>query len=247
MHRKSLRLRTRLVLLLAAVATIAAGASALIPAGAGATTNTLAAHTAMTNRDDSSAQGGNWAVDDFTRGVQIFFKGSASSSNCGGTSPCYSYTGKVSDTGHFTTVVGQKSPGFGYLNGNPDPTMAVAVTGAMTGSQTYAFFTTVPVSGASASNVPASNAGDNYNSGEWPELFFPAGTQFWNSAGASQGTLTVPSGGELGTGFFTYTYNAKAGSNHDCPNMTSQWKDASPDSGSAPSSGNILAPDASGC
>jgi hypothetical protein len=32
-----------------------------------------------------------------------------------------------------------------------------------------------------------------------------------------------------------------------CPNMTSQWKDASPDWGGQPVDGNILAPDATGC
>jgi hypothetical protein len=225
---------------------------AMAPGAASGTTTTLSAKTTMTNRDDSSAQpntanGGNWAKDNFTRGAQIFFKGSASTSFCGGASSCYHYTGKVSDTGHFTTDVGAQSPGYGYLNGGGDPTMQVAITGTLTGSQTYSFYTTVPISGASASNVPPANIGDSYNSGEWPELFFPAGTEFWDSTGASQGTLNPAGGGELGTGFFSYTYNAKAGSDSDCPNVTSQWKDASPTGGQATADGNILAPDSSGC
>jgi hypothetical protein len=124
---------------------------------------------------------------------------------------------------------------------------AVAITGQLSGSQTYAFFTTLPLTGASALNVPTANDGDGYNSGEWPELFFPPGTEFWDSSGNDQGTLSFPSGGYLGTGFFKYTYLARPGSNHDCPNMTSQWLDASPDGGTSTTSGNILVPDAAHC
>jgi hypothetical protein len=216
-------------LALAGLATVLAFA---VAPSAGAVTNTLTAKTMMTNRDDSSAHGGNWAMDNFTRGSQITFK-------CATTTPCYAYTGKVSDTGHFTTVAGQLSPGFGYLNGTTsDPTMAVALTGTMTGSQTYAFYSNTPVSGASASNVPKANAGDANSSGMWPELFFPGGTHFYVGGALSD---------SLGTGFFKYTYVAKAGSNSDCPNMTSQWSDSSPSSGANATDGNILAPNASGC
>lgn len=222
------------------------GVLALAPASG--ITTTLTAHTTMINRDDSSAHGGNWAKDNFTRGAQITFQGTAASSSCGGNSPCYHYTGKVSDVGHFTTVPGQLSPGFGYLNGGPDPTMAVALTGTLSGSQTYSFFTTVPVSGASASNVPTTENGNTHNSGEWPELFFTSGTLFWDSTGTAQGDITA--GGYLGTGTFKYLYTAKPGADTlaggSCPNVTSQWLDASPDGGSLPSSGNILAPD-TGC
>jgi hypothetical protein len=221
-------------------------AAAIGPVAASGATTTLSAKTTMINRDDSSAQGGNWAKDNFTRGAQIFFKGAASLSSCGGNSPCYHYTGKVSDVGHFTTVSGQLSPGFGYLNGAPDPTMAVALTGTLSGSQTYDFYTTVPISGASAGNVPPSEIGNIHGSGEWPELFFPAGTEFWISGGVDEGSLGT-GGQELGTGFFSYTYTAKPGADSACPNVTSQWKDASPSSGSSPADGNILAPDSSGC
>ncbi len=232
---------------LSAGALALAGIAALAPS-AGASSTTLTATTTMTNRPDSAANGGgNWALDNFTRGASIYYKGAASSSDCGGISPCYAYTGKVSDVGHFTTVTGQPSPGFGYLNGGSDPTMQNSLTGTMSGSQTYAFYTTVPVSGASAANVPASDSGSNYNSGEWPELFFPSGTMFWDSSGQGQGSVSPSGGGELGTGFFKYVYLAKPGSDHDCPNMTSQWLDASPSSGGSSSDGNILAPDASGC
>ena len=237
----------------ALAATLSAGALALagiatLAQAAGASSTTLTAKTTMTNRPDSSAEGGgNWALDNFTRGASIYYKGAASSSDCGGMSPCYYYTGKVSDVGHFTTQAGQLSPGFGYLNGNPDPTMQVSLTGTLSGSQTYAFYTTVPVSGASAANVPASDDGSNYNSGEWPELFFPAGTDFWDSTGNGQGPVNATGGGELGTGFFKYVYLAKPGKDSACPNLTSQWTDASPSSGSSASDGNILAPDASGC
>jgi hypothetical protein len=157
------------------VAAVAVTLALSIP-GAGATTTTLSAKTTMTNRDDSAANAagntnnGNWAKDNFARGSSIVFKGAASASNCGGNSPCYSYTGKVSDVGTFTVDTGQPSPGFGDPNGGADPTMAVSLKGALKGSQTYAFFTTVPISGVSVSNVPTSNAGDTYNSGEWPEL-----------------------------------------------------------------------------
>lgn len=232
---------------LSAGALALAGIAALAPS-AGASSTTLTAKTSMTNRPDSAANGGgNWALDNFTRGASIYYKGAASSSDCGGNSPCYAYTGKVSDVGHFTTITGQLSPGFGYLNGGADPTMQVGLTGTMSGSQTYAFYTTVPVSGASASNVPTSDDGSSYNSGEWPELFFPSGTDFWDSSGNGQGSVNAAGGGELGTGFFKYVYLAKPGSDHDCANLTSQWTDASPSSGGSASDGNILAPDASGC
>ncbi len=237
----------------ALAATLSAGALALtglaiLAPAAGASSNTLTAKTVMTNRPDSAANGGgNWALDNFTRGASIYYKGAAASSDCGGNTPCYYYTGKVSDVGHFTTQSGQPSPGFGYLNGGSDPTMKVSLTGTMSGSQTYAFYTTVPVSGASASNVPTSDNGSTYNSGEWPELFFPAGTMFWDSTGNGQGTVNPSGGGELGTGFFKYLYLAKPGSDSNCPNLTSQWLDASPSSGGSPSDGNILAPDSSGC
>ncbi len=215
-------------------------------------TTTLTAHTAMTNRDDSAANttgntnGGNWAKDNFARGSSIVFKGAAAASNCGNTSPCYAYTGKVSDVGHFTTDAGQPSPGFGYLNGNPDPTMAVALTGQLTGSQTYAFFSDTPLSSASASNVPTTEPGNIHGSGEWPELFFPGTASFWDQNGIAQPNLAT-GGAQLGTGFFKYTYLAKVGSDHACPNATSQWSDSSPSSGSNASDGNILVPDSGSC
>jgi hypothetical protein len=217
-------------------------AAAFGPVAASGAATTLSAKTAVTNRDDSAANGGgNWAMDAYTRGAQIFFKGATSSSNCGGVSPCYSYTGKISDVGHFTTVVGQPSPGFGYLNGGSDPTMQAAVTGTMNGSYNYVFYTTVPISGASAHNVPASISGDTPGTGNWVEQFFPGGTQFWDSSGNTGGSEYLGTTGG-------WTYNAKAGADHNCPNVTSQWVDASATGwGSAPADGNILAPDASGC
>ena len=177
-------------------------AAAIGPIAASGATTTLTAKTAVTNRDDSAANtanntnNGNWAMDTFTRGAQITFKGAAVAADCGGASPCYAYTGKVSDVGNFVTDGGQPSPGFGYLNGGNDPLMAVSAKGTLAGSQTYAFFTTVPVSGASASHVPPAESGNGVGSGEWLEQFFPAGTQFWDSTGAPQGVLGA--GGQLG-------------------------------------------------
>ena len=246
-----MRIHTRLITAAFAV-TALAGAGITAASGASAVTNTLTAHTAMSNRDDSAANttgntnGGNWAVDTFTRGAQITFKGAASASHCGSTSPCYAYTGKVSDVGHFTTDAGQPSPGFGDLNGGSDPTMAVSAQGTLSGSQTYAFYSSTPVSGASASFVPTSESGDAVGSGEWPEQFFPGTASFWDQNGNAQPNLAT-GGAELGTGTFKYLYTAKPGMDADCPNVSSQWLDASPDGGSLPSSGNIILPDSASC
>ena len=224
---------------------VIATAVALGPAAASGATTTISAKTAVTNRDDSGTNyngtTSNWAIDTFTRGAQIFYKGATSAGNCGGTSPCYAWTGKISDTGHFTTVVGDDSPGQGYLNGGAAPTEKVAITGTMNGSFNYAFYTTVGLSAASAANMPKTVSGDSPSTGNWVEQFFPAGTQFWDTSGNTGGNEYLGTTG-------SWTYNAKLGSDKGCPNVTSQWVDASASAwGSTGADGNILAPDAPSC
>ena len=205
-------------------------AAAIGPIAASGATTTLSAKTTMTNRDDSALTPpkpkGNWAEDNFTRGAQISFKGAAVAPVLRQRLPCYAYTGKVSDVGHFVTDVGQPSPGFGYLNGGNDPRWRLPLT-ARWRQPDLRLLHHLPVSGASAANVPPAESGNGLGSGEWPELFFPAGTQFWDSSGRAARSVSRRCG-QLGP-FFSYTYAAKPGADHNCPNMTSQWKDASPE------------------
>ena len=45
----------------------------------------------------------------------------------------------------------------------------------------------------------------------------------------------------------SWTYTASFGSDAACPNLASRWVDASPDWGTSPADGNILAPDTAHC
>ena len=237
-------LRATLAVIPAAVllttAPLASAGTATPPAG-----QTLHASTAVTGRPDSGTAGDNWALDAFTRTATLRYAGAAPASDCGGTSPCYHFTGNVKDSGHFTTIAGNTVPGTGDLNGGAPPAEGVAATGAMAGEYHYSFYSghayvlarRVPAAEDDAGALPTGR----HTTGMWLAQFFSAGATFWDSTGTATTT-------EIGNGNGSWSYLLPPGADSQCPNATSQWVDGSATSwGSLPADGNILAPDASHC
>lgn len=229
-----------------AVAAVALPVAAVTAASASTATVTPYTSTAVTHvsgRPDSGDHG-NWALDAFSRTASVTLQSEVALSYCGGstgTGHCYHWTGTVKDTGTFTTIAGDTSPGNGSLNGGSAPAIGEAVTGTMTGSYSYDFYSSwktanhalVPASENDSGNLP----GGRSTTGAWPEQFFGAGARFYVSGTASN---------ELGT-TGSWTYTAPFGADSACPNLASQWVDGSPNWGSDASAGNILAPAASAC
>jgi hypothetical protein len=204
---------------------------------------TSTAVTKVSDRPDSGDHG-NWANDTLVRSASVTLASEVALSYCGGSAPtghCYHWTGKITDKGSFTTVPGDTSPGNGSLNGGSAPAIGAQVTGAMSGSYRYDFYsswksaskTLVPSSENDQGNVP----GGRQTTGAWPEQFFGAGARFYVSGAASS---------ELGT-TGSWTYTAGFGADSACPAVASQWTDASPDWGANAADGNILAPAAAAC
>ena len=146
------------------------------PAGGGGAGATATGTTAVTNYVDVG-NFGDWAVDTFTRTMTVTEHGAVAVSNCGGTptngiSTCYYYTATMVDTGNFQTDSGADSPDAGVaIHG--------IVSGTLTGGSDFEFYATSAT--PSASHVPATdNAGASTypSTGDWPEVFFPAGTSF---------------------------------------------------------------------
>jgi len=228
-----------------------AAAGVLVPiafvvgSGASATTTTgFTAVQSVTNRDDSGANGGNWALDAFTATLHLVANGVVPNSNCPGIviGACHKITGTITDHGSFTTQVGSAVPGTGSLNGGTVPNIGATVTGPMTGTLSYSFYTDHALSTASVSNAPASVVGDKPSTGQWPEQFFPTGTNFWDSSGTTGGAEY------LGSGPFSFTYTAALGSDSQCPNVSGRWVDSfTGNYGANPVDGNILAPSSSSC
>ena len=216
-----------------------AGAAAAGQASA-ATSHTAA--VTVTNRDDSGANGGNWATDNFTRTLTVYGHGIVANTNCPGIAigACHHYTALIADKGHFTTVIGNPAPGNGDLNGGAVPDIGAAVTGTMSGTFYYNFYANVPVTAFAASNGPATVDGDTPSTGVWPEQFFTAGTQFWDASGNTSGAEYLGTTGK-------WTYTAPFGSDSNCPDYGGRWVDASPDWGVNASDGNITAPDSAHC
>jgi hypothetical protein len=229
---------------LAVTAAVSAPIAIAASGGASASTSGFTATQSVTSRDDSGANGGNWATDAFTATLHLTAHGIAPNSNCPGIviGACHHIEGTITDTGSFTTVVGNAVPGDGSLNSGSVPAIGATVTGPMHGTLQYSFYTDHALSTASTSNAPGSVVGDSPSTGQWPEQFFPAGTSFWDSSGTTGGNEY------LGSGPFDYVYTAALGSDSQCPNVSGRWVDASTDnSGSDPAGGNILAPDSAHC
>ena len=172
----------------------------------------VSADTLMTNRPDSGGNG-DWANDEFTRKVTIDQQTPTAASNCGLTATqCFLIEGaKLTDTdGTFTTISNAFTPNqFGTDAGLH---ITNVVSGKMSGNGEFpAFYATeLP----DAHKVPATNDGDANPSTTWPELAFPAGTQF---TGLSEDT-------------FSYSYH----------HGTQHWLDADTNNGGqSATAGNI--------
>jgi hypothetical protein len=248
LHNHNGRYRRTFTALAIPAAAVAVSLGAVSAASAVATTAGFTASQTVSNRDDSGTNSNgttnNWAKDSFTRTTTLFGHGIVANTYCPGIAigACHFITGKITDKGTFTTVVGDAVPGQGSLNGAPAPLIGTAVTGPMAGALNYSFYANVPLTKASASNAPSSITGDTPSTGQWPEQFFPAGTQFWDSTGATGGNEY------LGYGAWGWTYTASLGSDPACPNVSGRWIDASGNnSGANAVDGNILAPDAAHC
>ena len=233
--------------LLAGIAAAGVSVPIAFAVGSGASATTTTGFTAVqsvTNRDDSGANGGNWALDAFTATLHLAARGIVPNSYCPRIviGACHKITGTITDHGSFTTQIGDAVPGTGSLNGGSVPTIGATVTGPMSGTLSYSFYTDHSLSTASAGNAPPSVSGDSPSTGKWPEQFFPAGTNFWDSSGNTGGAEY------LGSGPFNYVYSAALGSDSQCPNVSGRWVDSSAgNDGANPVDGNILAPSSSSC
>jgi hypothetical protein len=228
----------------AAAAAISLGAVSAASAGASTTTTGFTATQSVTNRDDSGANGGNWALDAFTATTVLHGNGIVANTNCPGIviGACHKITGTITDHGTFTTQIGNAVPGTGSLNSGSVPNIGAAVTGPLTGTLSYSFYTDHALSTARVSNAPSSVSGGSPSTGQWPEQFFPAGTNFWDGSGNTGGAEY------LGSGPFNFTYTAALGSDSQCPNVSGRWVDSSTgNDGANAVDGNILAPSSSSC
>jgi hypothetical protein len=228
----------------ATVVTGTAGAASAVTSAIPAITSyTATAATSVSNRPDSGDHG-DWAYDTFRRTASVTLVSEVALSYCGGstgTGHCYHWTGKITDAGTFSSIVGDVSPGNGSLNGGVAPQIGTSVTGSMAGTYHYDFYSSWK--SASRALVPASEndqynlPGGNSTTDLWPAKFFGKGAAFYVGG--------VPSTSLGTTG--SWTYKAAAGADSACPAVSSQWTDGSPDWGSSAADGNILAPSASAC
>lgn len=238
-------LKTTVVALVAAGALVATTVPAM--AVSHATVPTVKASTTVTNRPDSGAHGNDWALDNFKRFAQVSNLGAVATSHCGGAKTCFHFGGLITDTGSFTTMTGVTVPGFGGLNGGPAPKLDVAVTGSMSGTYNYDFYSNWKT--INASFMPLTENGSpvgRQTTGAWLAQFFLPGASFWSASGIPLGH-TGTGAGSLGTGVGSWLYTTAFGSDPACPRVASQWWDASPDWGTLPASGNVFAPNAAHC
>jgi hypothetical protein len=204
---------------------------------------TSTAVTVIKDRPDSGDHG-DWADDNFSRSASVTLLKEVALSFCGGstgTGHCYHWLGSVTDEGTFTTIIGATSPGNGSLNGGSPLVIGAAVTGGMSGSYKYDFYSSWKT--AKKSLVPASENDHGLvptgksTTGAWPEQFFGNTAQFFTGGLSSN---------QLGT-TGSWKYTAPPGADTACPAVSSQWTDGSPDWGSNAADGNIIAPDAAHC
>jgi len=158
---------------------------------------TASASISVTSDPDTAAaaepltypNGGVWALDNFTFGINMTRHGAADLSKCSnapaGNATCYYYTGSASVDGTFTSLGGNTvSP----LGGKP--MNGVIVQGTINGAFDFEFY--ADSGSPSNENVPATvdNTGEHFAAGSgdaaWYATFFPAGTKITSSAGANQ-------------------------------------------------------------
>jgi hypothetical protein len=155
------------------VASVALGLSGagIVMATVASASTTVTATTTLADHPDSG-NNGDWANDNFTRVASVTSLGEVTGSVCAPlASPCFSYSGSLSDSGSFTTISGADSPNVGT------PISGVQ-TGSFEGGQpTFDFYATSGV--VSATAIPPSMDGPpTIGSSVWLTEFFPGGTTF---------------------------------------------------------------------
>lgn len=218
----------RLAYLLAAATGAAALAAGLVlPAAASASTGaTVSVTTSITSRDDSG-NNGNWAVDTITRTASVTSDGlQVGNTDCGTLSPCYAYTGFLSDSGTFAGVSGDFSPQAGVAEDAPNVAGPMS-GGAEDGTGTFTFYANSAA--PSATGVPADLSGDADSTSTWMALFFPAGTLFSSSDGIYPATADLLPA-------WSWSYSD--------PKTCENWTDAASNGdGSLPADGDITGTD----
>lgn len=180
------------------------------PAGTPAEVS-VTATTNISGRDDSG-NGGNWAVDTFTRSMTVTRRHAAPSTDCGNpATQCWFYTATLSDTGTFATDSGAQTPNQACTEPNGGPscaglTVSGTVDGSLTGGGQVEFY--ADTGSPSAAGVPADvTGGGPVSTTNWYKLFFPGGTNF-GLTGNGNAPWTA----------WSWTYSA--------PNTCEQWADA---------------------
>lgn len=145
------------------------GASAVISAQAS---------TALTNWPDTGGAGDVWALDNWTRTLNVTVENQVNNSHCGGAAACYAVFGTITDTGTSVPKDGVAAP-----NNKQPGTVTAANIKTLTSGGTAEFQFYATSNKISASNVPASDdaatQGKLATTTNWGELAFPTGTQFF--------------------------------------------------------------------
>lgn len=177
------------------------------------------ASTSVSN-DPDSGNNGTWATDTFVRTASVNRVGQVASSNCAGHSPCYLYSGQVTDSGTFVTVASAKSPNAGVT------LPATPVQGTLNGAIGYEFYSTAAAPDASPPATLDNSSGAGITSG-WPLRFFRATDPVYSDSG-TLGAVT-----ELNDWSWVYNYAP-------CSTDNQTWVDSHANhSGSDASAGDI--------
>jgi hypothetical protein len=161
--------RRRLLVAAGVAALIAATAAGIVAANkAEAAPSTVTASTHITNRPDSG-NGGTWAYDNFKRTLTV----TVAASQAGVTAGDTAYTATVSDSGHFSALVGADTPNQVMAGAKIEH----SASGSMNGGITYTV--TAPSADALTGTVAATE-NDNFSTtgagftstGNWPKLAF---------------------------------------------------------------------------
>jgi hypothetical protein len=183
----------------------------------------------ISNDQDSSAQGGNWAVDKFARKISLHRIGAAPLSDCAaGSQQCWKWSYKIGDSGTFTTIAGSLGPRVGQ----EDQSLKGSFNG---GTPDAVFFTNRDTAdpGLAPASI-SSGLGTGFKStSNMPRLFFPrTGT-----------TYVLSTLGDWG-----WTYQLGFDVNAQCPNFAYRWVDSNANGdGNQAADGNILTPDTADC
>lgn len=186
------------------------------------------ATTAMSLRPDSGYNGPIWALDDFSRTVNIQRIATVNGTKCGleFTHACYEWLAVFNDLkGTFQTLPGDQSPGFNDL------TLQVTERGTFAGTQEEVVYDSY--ANAFPGDVPLTENDngllDGVSSTQWP-------CQFFGNAG-----FCHPAGAET----FSYSYTVPAGNDTQCSTKSWHWLDAT--EGNISGTGDILAPNKATC